>query len=196
MDEMKKLERFREVVFAEVDLQTAQLKAEVEELKKQEIELATDNELSKKFNYIQKKASEIRQRYMHDVAKFSLDSKRRILEKRNEMVDEVFSSVKERLVSFTDSNEYETYLSNKLTEFNKAHSLTGKILYVSRKDFELASKIKENLKFDCEVSKSASISIGGFAVKSEKDSTYFDETLDQKLDEQKTYFIENSGLAI
>lgn len=196
MDQMIKLGRFREAVFAEVDLQIAQIKSEVEQLKKLEMELATDNELSRNYNYIQKKSGEIKQKYTGEVAKFSLDSKRKVLEERNKMTSEVFNSVKERLLDFVNSADYEKYLTKKLSEFDSVNGLAGTVIFVSQKDFELVSKIKENLKFDCEVSKNASIEIGGFAVKSEEKSAYYDETLDQKLDEQKAYFIENSGLAI
>ena len=64
------------------------------------------------------------------------------------------------------------------------------------KDKKLADKIKSAFSPSCEVKSSKEIKIGGITGRSASLGLIADETLDTKLDGQREWFYQNSGLRV
>ena len=65
---------------------------------------------------------------------------------------------------------------------------------VGENDIKLADGIKAAYSLPCEVVLDRSVRLGGFIVRDDTDSVYFDESLGQKLNEQKVFFVEHNQL--
>lgn len=194
MDQSRKLKKFESAVFAEVDAKTELIKQEAEELRNSELEKNKDVQLEKSYKEIQKKSQELKKKFKREVAKYGLDAKRKILVKRTEITKKVFDDVAKKLLSFYNSDEYNTYIINKLKKFSNENSISDVTIYVGKKDYENPQNIKEAYSLPCTVVEDKSINLGGFIVKHADKNIYFDETLDTILAEQKEYFIQNSEL--
>lgn len=197
-DENYKLAKFQAAVFAEIDMKTAQIKQEAELLKEQELEKNKDIQLDKSYNYIQKKSSEIKKKYKREVAKFSLDKKRELLIKRNEITSRVFGNVTNKLTTFAKSSEYKSYLINSIKKFIGQNNLPSVNLFLSQSDMVYEKDIMQL--FDgicpCVIASSVDITIGGFIASNPDKGIYFDETLEQRLSDQKSFYMQHSELVI
>ena len=194
MEQQNKLAKFEKAVYAEVDAKVDLIRREAEAEKESELQRNKDEQLAKSAAYVQKKTAEIKRNRKREVAKYSLDAKRSILKKRGEITERVFDAVSRKLEEYLSTPQYSEYLLQKIGEFSKANALSGIQIEVGEPDFEHAGKIKAAYSLPCEVVLNRTIRQGGFIVRDENDSVYFDETLSQKLAEQKSYFIENSEL--
>lgn len=194
MEQQEKLSKFETAVFSEIDDQVEELRHEAEEAIEQELRKNKEDQLQRSAEEIQKKSQEIRKAYKREVAKFGLEAKRRILQKRAELTDSVFSAVAARLEAFHSSAEYGPYLLGRIKAFSQEYGLADVKILVGEADFALASKIRKAYSLPCEVLCDRSVSLGGFIVRADGDSAFYDETLGQKLAEQKTFFIEKSDL--
>lgn len=195
-DESNKLRKFQEAVFAEIDLKTSQIKQEAEQYKAREIEKSKDKKLDESYQIIQKKSQEIKQRCIQDVAKYAFDAKRSVLMKRNEITQRVFDNVTVKLNEYIKSDAYKAFLLKKIKEFKDKEGLSGVEIQVSLDDMKYAEDIKKVYALPCVIKGNDDITLGGFIVCDMENAIYFDETLQQKLESQKSYFIENSKLEL
>lgn len=195
-DENYKLAKFQSAVFAEIDMKTAQIKQEAELLKEQELEKNKDIQLEKSYNHIQKRSNEIMKKYKRDVAKFSMDRKRDVLLKRGEITERVFNTVREQLGAFTETDEYKPFLCDAVKRAVASEACSSAKLLLREVDMPMAAELKQLFSCPCEVCDSRDVKIGGFILVDQAQGVYLDETLEQRLIEQKDYFMQHSQLNV
>ena len=115
---------------------------------------------------------------------------KKLREKRDGYVDALFSDVKKRLIEYTESEDYMTFLIKKRDQI--IDELGECVLYVNNKDL----RYKDDLANDQvkEIKSDSTISIGG--LRGSNDSLVVDESLDHKLETEKEWFYTHSGLVI
>ena len=124
------------------------------------------------------------------------EAKKELSSLRNELTQKVFSAAKEQIKSFTYSDKYLEYLVKSVEEIYKDAS-ESTVYYLSEKDLKHADDIKKALKNDSlTFEKSHEIVLGGVKAHDKESGCLYDNSLDVKFDEQKEWFIENSGLKI
>lgn len=195
-DENIKLAKFQAAVFAEVDFKAAEIKQRAELLREQELERNKDVQLEKSYNYIQAKSSDIQKKYKREVATFGLQKKRELLLKRQEIADRVFNNVTDMLVHFTTTPEYKEYLLSSIKKFADGSDLKSVEIHLNEKDLSFKTEIEKLFKGSVTVLKSDDVVIGGFIASNSELGLYFDETIEQRLADQRTFFMQNSQLAI
>lgn len=196
MEEAAKLQKFKTAVFAEIDLKIQQMQRSIDEYKENEIKQNDDKLLAKSYNTIQKGSNEIRKRFKREVAAYSLNSKRSILEKRLELTRLIFNNVAAKLTAFYASPEYDQYLQKALQLFADKHKISGCEIYVSKRDFDKADKIEKAYSLPCTVKTRSDIKLGGFILADAKNGYFYDETIEEKLNEQHKEFIKHSEFTI
>lgn len=194
-DENYKLAKFQAAVFAEVDLKAAQMKQEAEQYKEQELEKNKAKQLDRSYQIIQKKTQEIKKSCKRQVAKYSLDAKRSLLLKREEITKKIFESVAIRLAEFHKTEQYKDYLLKRIKKVSENNYDMVEILLL-KEDMKFAEEIQKTYEHSCTVVETNRIQLGGFILRDDRDGIYIDETLEQKLQDQKAYYIQNSGLVI
>ena len=169
---------------------------EAADYKRRELEKAENEVLNESYEKIQDAVAEIRTRTAHMIAKKDYEAKRELFIKRMEMSDKVFAQVKEKLISYTKTPAYEERIAKSVKQLVEKYPLEGCELRFAPHDNVLAEKAAKAFGHGCTVAEDRDIVIGGFVLVHRGQGIYLDETLDSALEEQKTWFYQNSGLPI
>ncbi len=131
-----------------------------------------------------------------EISNLHLQERKKLVMRRSEITDEVISLSEKILVDFTQSPEYEDYLlrcAKKVSENLKSNKI---VLYIAPKDEKFIPLIKESVGKYCRVEFDTDIKLGGIRGYDAILYKLVDETLDEKLVEQRRYFAQKSGLTI
>lgn len=204
---MKAIEKYAEE-------QRNKIRFESESFKKQELEKAETEGIREAYTLIQREMAAIRTEISSQLSRDEMASRKKIFEKRNKMTENVFEKVTQRLVEFTKTADYEKLMLESVKKIAQALKADDVIFFIKESDLKFADKIKvaytaERLKDkkladkiksafspSCEVKSSKEIKIGGITGRSASLGLIADETLDTKLDGQREWFYQNSGLRV
>lgn len=176
--------------------QRKQIQNEAEEFKRQEIKKAEDEILNDAYNLIQKELAEMRSSIASELSKEEMESRRKLLQKRKQITDEIFTRAKNKLIEFTKTDKYKELLIKYTKEISNVLTDNGTVLCVRKEDLYLSDEIKKSFSNECLVKPSEDIIIGGIYGYNAQMGIVVDQTLDSKLDEQRSWFSENSGLKL
>lgn len=168
----EQIQKAHEESFAQMQKELASEAAYERESRLKELESEQSIELSK-----------LQERLHHD-----------LLAQRSKIADEVFAAVRAKLMDFTKSREYETYLLDKV---KKAAALGygEACLYVGKKDSDRLAALCETFG-KCEGKIDEDIVLGGLRVEYRAQGIVLDESFDTSLEEQKEWFYANAGLYV
>lgn len=195
MNESKKTSSFLRAINKYAQQQSEEIRLEVEEFKKQEIEKATKEGIKDAYTLIQKEISVRKSQIVSEIAKREQESRKELFLQRNEIVEKVFSDAEQKLLAYTQTQDYIDYLKKSVQEMSALFNNNGCVIYVKENDTDKADIIKAIIP-DCEIKSDNSIILGGIKGYCEKMSVVADDTLDTKLDDQRVWFAENSGLKV
>lgn len=195
MEQITKLEKFKTAIFEEVETESYKIIEDAKQQKKSSLEKEEMNQLQKSYITIRQSTLDIVQKYRSELALCELNSKKEILKKRNAMIDKMFLSIEQNIKSFIMSTDYNDYLFKKLACFQSQNPLNDVIIFVSTKDYKLSDSLKQIYTLNCDIVEDSTI-LGGFKIQDNKQNLYFDETLSQKLIDQKNEFINTSKFAL
>jgi len=191
-----KLLQFSKAVEDEVEMQVQQILDEAEASRKQLIEKSNDESLNA-YNKIKEEMKKISAKYVKIVSKTELDSKRRILQFREKLSNEVVENVKIKLSDFANSDLYMQYLIDSLKGVLATESENTEIVVLlSNKDIKLANGLKKEFNANVSFEESNDINIGGLSVYFKNKNVLIDKTLDAALLEQKEIFNSDSSLKL
>lgn len=176
--------------------QRNKIRFESESFKKQELEKAEAEGLREAYTLIQREMAAIRTEISSQLSRDEMESRKKIFEKRNQMTETVFEKVTQKLVKFTNTADYEKLILESVKRIAKTLKADDVIFFVKESDLKLADKIKSAFSPSCEVKSSKEIKIGGITGRSASLGLIADETLDTKLDGQREWFYQNSGLRV
>lgn len=194
--DQEKLLKFKQAVFSDVDSKISLIEKEAEELKKSSLAQTEDEQLNDAYGYIQGNVSKIKAEYKLIIAKADLAAKQEVLLKREDYRKTMLESVRQRLIDFTKTAEYKSYLLEKLENVLKKYPLAHSTIQFKEDDSWLEQEIKAKFSAeDCIFQASPAIKIGGFTIRNEESGYLIDETLESKLQEQIPYFNQNCRIA-
>lgn len=207
-------ENFLKAIEKYAEEQRNKIRFESESFKKQELEKAETEGIREAYTLIQREMAAIRTEISSQLSRDEMASRKKIFEKRNKMTENVFEKVTQRLVEFTKTADYEKLMLESVKKIAQALKADDVIFLIKESDLKFADKIKvaytaERLKDkkladkiksafspSCEVKSSKEIKIGGITGRSASLGLIADETLDTKLDGQREWFYQNSGLRV
>ena len=111
--------------------------------------------------------------------------------RRSEIAQQVFDACEEKLAAFTAKADYADYLKKSAEALLTLLHADKAVFYARPQDVEAA---KSAVPAGCEVTADATIRLGGLRAKS--GAVEADDTLDMKLEAQKDWFLQNSGMSI
>ncbi len=195
MNQDKKTSSFLKAINKYAQQQSEEIKHEVEEFKKQEIEKATKEGISDAYKLIQKEIAVKKSQIVSDIAKREQESRRELFIRRNEIVDNIFADVKAKLLQHTSTEQYTEYIKKSLMEMSKLFDNKECVIYIKESD-----KDKEQLVLsvvpNSRIVTDDSIEIGGIKGYCEELSILADDSFDTKLEDERVWFAENSGLEV
>lgn len=121
---------------------------------------------------------------------------KKLVEKRDEYVANIFSEAKDKLVAFANSKDYQAYLVKHMEEIRKLYPMSDSTLELREADMKYKDELIKAYGTALEVEVSDKITIGGFIVKNKATNVVVDESLDFALENQKDWFYKTSGLMI
>lgn len=136
------------------------------------------------------------QEFNRTVADERTQQRARLTDKRGTITDEVFGDAREKLVAFTESDGYADFLKKSAAGFVAVFPQGDVTVYVCPGDMRFADDIKKAFGRDCKVESSDEITIGGCRAGVAGGSTVADDTLDTRLEAQREWFLENSGMSV
>lgn len=123
------------------------------------------------------------------------DNQRKLMKKRQDLIDNLFVEIKEKLVDFTETDGYKAKLKEKITLLGNQYHSDG-ILRLADKDMSMADELRKSFSGHILVESDESIKIGGFILEFQQDRIVIDETYDARLKEEREMFYANSELII
>ncbi|MEG0684610.1 MAG: V-type ATP synthase subunit E [Coprobacillus sp.] len=131
-----------------------------------------------------------------EISESHIERTKKLIEKRDGYVKAIFDEAKNKLVEFTKSKDYASYMKEKVEEVAKSFNEDNSVLYLTENDLSLGKELAKAFGKDIEVKVSEDIIIGGFIIENKASSLVVNETLDSALNNQKEWFNKNSGLII
>ena len=141
-------------------------------------------------------AAEIRQKAAKGVAQQENQQRRELLLRREEITRRVFDQVKKRLAEYVKSPEYPRFLEETAKDLAGKCPAAGSVVLLRHDDLPLANKIGGCFDGDVRVIEDKTIKLGGIRVMNEALGLFLDESLDSRLEDQKSWFYANSGLTV
>lgn len=136
------------------------------------------------------------QEFNRTVANERTQQRARLTDKRGAITDEVFGDAREKLTAFTESDGYADFLKKSAAGFAAVFPQGDVTVCVRPGDMRFADDIKKAFGRDCKVESSNEITIGGCRAGVVGGSTVADDTLDTRLEAQREWFLENSGMSV
>lgn len=120
-----------------------------------------------------------------------LETGAELAKKRGEVTDVVIAACEEKIAEFVAGPEYAEYLARSAAALLKMLHADAAAFYARPQDIEAAKAV---LPSGCTVQPDDEIRLGGLRATS--GSMEADDTLDVKLEAQKDWFLQNSGMSI
>ncbi len=188
----KKIADFSNIILTEAQRQKEEIVADIEKSKSLALHEKEMEFLEDAYEDIQKAVSKYSKEQNGRVLKEEMNAKKNILKKREEIINEVFTSAKNRLIDFTNSADYEKWLIS-LAKKACDEIGTGEI-NLCEKDIKFKDALISEIP-DINVTSSLKDDIiGGFTAKCNNLSA--DYTIGQMLLEKREDFLKTSGLTI
>lgn len=191
MEQEKLAENLVKVIQTQSQQQLSNLQADFESQRQETIERFRQEALEEAAVFSELALSELRNSLVQNESQSKWKVKKDLFIRRAELVDGLFSSVKQDLIAFSKTKEYETYVKEVLDKVLLENPLESIILLVKATD-EALFKAMTGSKADIKVSDR--LHIGGFIVKDKAGLMEIDESLDYKLKVQKEWFTTHSQL--
>lgn len=195
-DIVSKTDNFLKAIEKYAAEQRNKIETEAEEFKAKELNKAEEDGLKEAYVLLQKKMLSINTGIARELSKAENASRKSVFQKRREIEDKVFERAKEKLLAYAKTGKYTSKLLESAEAVSQKLTADDVILYICERDLKLKDKILSAFGRKCDIQVSDEIQIGGLTGLSRQLGLLVDETLDTKLENQKEWFCENSGLTV
>ncbi len=196
MEKTAKTDNFLNAIKKYADNQRKTILSEVDSFKKEKIAEATKKAKYDSEKLVKDKLEAKKNEQTSKIAKLMQEGQKKLFLERAEMTESVFKKAEEKLIEFTKTTQYSELLNNYAKNISDLFEGKSCIIYVNERDMALADQIKTILGGKAELCADKTIKIGGLKGYCEALRIVADETLDSKLNAQREWFFENSGLSV
>lgn len=196
MQDVGKTSNFLKAINKYAAEQRKEIKTRAEEFRKYELQKAEAEVLRDAYFLIQNEMAQMKKNIASEVSKLEFEKRKELFAKRQAIMDAVIEKARNKLLKFVQTKDYIELLKNYANSISKILKKSGTVLYICKRDESFIDVIRESYGKICKVEISEKIKIGGILAVNKVMLLTIDETLDSKLEEQKNWFAENSGLNI
>lgn len=144
---------------------------------------------------IQQEVSSMDSEHAISLSKMADDNQRKLMKKRQDLINNLFLEITEKLIEFTKTDEYKEKMKEKIRLLSTQYHSEG-ILKLAVNDMNLAEELSASFSGQIEAKSDESIKIGGFILEYHQDRIIINETYDARLKEERERFYANSELII
>lgn len=196
MDKNAKTDNFLKAIHKYAEKQQNEMRNEVSQIKDKRLKLAKEKGKHDSDAFVQKQLAEKRNYETSIIAKQTQEGQKKLFLKRAEMAEDIFNKAEKKLIDYTKTEEYKKLLSQSAKAIADVIKNEDCILYLNERDMNYAELLGSVFGGKTEFVADNTVKIGGVKAYCKKMSIVADETLDSKLNAQKEWFIENSGLSV
>jgi V/A-type H+/Na+-transporting ATPase subunit E len=191
MEQEKLAENLVKVIQTQSQQQLSNLQADFESQRQEMIERFRQEALEEAAVFSELALSELRNSLVQNESQSKWKVKKDLFIRRAELVDGLFSSVKQDLIDFSKTKAYESVVKTGLDRILSENPLESITLLVKAADLDLFKTLTGS---KADIIVSDRLHIGGFIVKDKAGQMEIDESLDYKLKVQKEWFTTHSQL--
>ncbi len=170
---------------------------ETAQIRTQRIKAANEEAENRYSGYVSYEIKRILSDKNKEISLAEEQSKKNLADLRKELTDKVFEKVKEDLSEFTKTDGYLHLLVKFVKQiYDETPEGDSIEFFVRPEDLILKEEINDSVKKYIHISVSDDIKIGGIKAVNHATGCLYDNSFDIKLEEQKAWFVENSGLKI
>lgn len=130
-----------------------------------------------------------------EISKSHIERTKKLIQKRDEYVKDIFDQAKKELENFVKSDAYLPFMIKKIEKIGHYFD-NDSIIYIRSVDLNIKNELIKAIGHDIRIEVSGHIQIGGLIMENQSTQFVIDETLDLALNDQKEWFHKNSGLMI
>lgn len=190
------LGKFSSAVLSDAMRENEQLLRELEEYRKQQLDRAENELLSESYRYIQSELEEMRGSINQVLSKRTLELKKDIVKKSEQLSAALHAEVLDRLQHFSETDAYRVYLFSLARRIAKEFSICDcrVVLELCPRDMRYADELSAVFGDHCESKENEEITLGGLIATIPDRGIVLEETLDLRLNTEFESFIENNDL--
>ncbi len=189
-------DKFTDELKRRADAEREQIEDEMKRYRASQLKQAREKAETEADLYKRKKIEKSTRETEASISMLHLQERRRLVMRRSEITDEVITRSEKILSDFVTSPDYAEYLKRSVKIISDALKSNKIILYICKRDEQYIPMIQEQFGKYCKIEFDSSIKLGGIRGYDAILYKLADETLDEKLAEQREYFAHKSGLTI
>lgn len=190
-----RMELIGSAILSQAQQEARELIDKANEIRDREISACEEEIVGKMYGTLQTKANNIRLETVKNIASFELEAYRALLGHRAEKASSVFENVRKKLLDFTSTAEYKADVLARAAAIKDVCDHGESTIFVRESDLALAEEIKKQIGGG-EIVADPGIKIGGFKINNKAARILIDETLDERLEEQRPWFLQNCKMKI
>ncbi|MBU1145256.1 MAG: hypothetical protein KJ971_05310 [Firmicutes bacterium] len=176
--------------------QINKLTQEIKDVKEQALKTINEELKDSISHALTLELKELKTNHSFEINKINVENGHKLMKKRQELLENVFQEVFNKLLVFSTSSQYSDLMKSKIKELNNVFLKSYAIFKIKKADDLLAKVIKENYNGKFEIQENFEIELGGFIASCSEMGIETDETIDYRLNDKKEWFYENSNLYI
>ncbi len=198
MDQLlnEKINRFSAIISDEANREREEIETKLGAEKEKRLSAKENEYLQEAYETIQADVELVKKTDNAKVLQEEIKARRELLRKREEIIDNVFSDVRERIDAFRQTGEYGEWLVKKTKDAVDEIGGGSVTVYVVPEDMKYAKKLAKAAKNVTVEETDEEGFIGGVKVKSLEKRVTADYSLGGLLSEQREGFLQTSGLAL
>jgi V/A-type H+-transporting ATPase subunit E len=197
---VNKLNKFSALVMEDAEKKRDALVEQIRKEKQDQLEEKENEFLSQAYEEIQKNITQVKKEDNERILHMELESKKRLLLKRENIISDVFDAVSAKINHFMEEEQYEAWLMNKIEKAFTEVGEGSKVIYLTKRDLRFQEDIlkhfsQEQDEISIEATEERDF-IGGVKVFNAGRRISVDYSLKELLAQQKNTFLQTSGLTI
>lgn len=172
------------------------LNKDIEDIKRKQL-ANIDEEVHDTINKVlDTELNEINTEHSANMNRIKTNAHQEIIRKKKELLDLVIEEVQNKCLKFVKTDSYKEGMLNLINKINDEFCGNNFLFKIKKDDKVLENLIIKNYSKDYTIEKVDSIRIGGFIGICTEKGILTDQTIDSKLEDRRTWFYENSKLAV
>ncbi len=192
----EKISKFVQAITSCAEEQRDKIHREPEDFKSQRLLKAEQDVLADVYQLIQKENSSIRSEGIREISRRDLAERKKLLEHRRQIMDEVFARAEEEITAFALTPAYREWMQERLTEAAAFLPAEGTVYTVAVRDEPLISSLSSLCPSGSRMETADDIRLGGLRGENSAAGLIADDTLDSRLKLQRDEFVRTSGLTV
>lgn len=193
----EKVSKFLLAINQYAEEQRQQILDEVQQYINQELKKAESEVLNDVYHLIQKETADMRNQIRMQLSRKELEAKKALLAHRSELTAKVFEQAEEKIRIFTDGPAYGPFLAQAAGRLSAVLKAEDVVLQLREEDVaKYGDAVLKAFGGPAEIKASKGIRLGGLTGESGSLGLLADETLDSRLEAQREWFMEHSGLIV